>query len=154
MTQPCCLTKEYWTRHVVLCFYHDLYLFNRSTLIVSSVDRHHWNTWDHRNQFGDTESGGLLLVIQHWPIHVDVHPLNFLVDKLQGKAWAPSSIFFSTIQEDRTKPATCYCLQIEGSLLVVIIMFYNVLLGFSIDPPYFGYNSAGQENHILRIFKF
>jgi hypothetical protein len=27
-------------------------------------------------------------------------------------------------------------------LLVVIIMFYNVLQGFSIDPPYFGYNSA------------
>jgi hypothetical protein len=26
-------------------------------------------------------------------------------------------------------------------LLVVIIMFYNVLWGFSIDPPYFGYNS-------------
>jgi hypothetical protein len=22
------------------------------------------------------------------------------------------------------------------------------------DPPYFGYNSAGHENHVLRIFKF
>jgi hypothetical protein len=33
-------------------------------------------------------------------------------------------------------------------------MFYNVLWGFFIDPPYFGYNSAGQENPILRIFKF
>jgi hypothetical protein len=39
-------------------------------------------------------------------------------------------------------------------LLVVIIMFYNVLWGFSIDPPYFGYNSAGQENLVLHIFKF
>jgi hypothetical protein len=39
-------------------------------------------------------------------------------------------------------------------LLVVIIMFYNVLWGFSIDPSYFCYNSAGQENPILRIFKF
>jgi hypothetical protein len=33
-------------------------------------------------------------------------------------------------------------------------MFYNVLWRFSIDPPYFGYNSAGQENPVLRIFKF
>jgi hypothetical protein len=32
-------------------------------------------------------------------------------------------------------------------------MFYNVLWGFSIDSPY-GYNSAGQENPVLRIFKF
>jgi hypothetical protein len=39
-------------------------------------------------------------------------------------------------------------------LLVVIIMFCNVLWGFSIDPPYFGYNSAGQENPVLRISKF
>jgi hypothetical protein len=39
-------------------------------------------------------------------------------------------------------------------LLVVIIMFYNVLWGFSVDPPYFGYNSAGQENPVLRIFAF
>jgi hypothetical protein len=39
-------------------------------------------------------------------------------------------------------------------LLVVIIMFYNVIWGFSIDPPYFGYNSVGQENPVLRIFKF
>jgi hypothetical protein len=33
-------------------------------------------------------------------------------------------------------------------------MFYNVLWGFSIDLPYFNYNSAGQENPVLRIFKF
>jgi hypothetical protein len=33
-------------------------------------------------------------------------------------------------------------------------MFYNVLWGFSINPPYFGYNSAEQENPDLRIFKF
>jgi hypothetical protein len=33
-------------------------------------------------------------------------------------------------------------------------MIYNVLWGFSIDLPYFGYNSAGQENPILRIFMF
>jgi hypothetical protein len=39
-------------------------------------------------------------------------------------------------------------------LLVVIIMFYNVLWGFSIDPPYFGYNFAEQENPVLCIFKF
>jgi hypothetical protein len=39
-------------------------------------------------------------------------------------------------------------------LLVIIIMFYNVLWGFSIDSSYFGYNSAGQENCVLRIFKF
>jgi hypothetical protein len=39
-------------------------------------------------------------------------------------------------------------------LLVVIIMFYYILWGFSIDPPNFGYNSAGQENPVLRIFKF
>jgi hypothetical protein len=39
-------------------------------------------------------------------------------------------------------------------LLVVIIMFYNVLWGFSINPPYFGYNSAEQENPVLQIFKF
>jgi hypothetical protein len=32
--------------------------------------------------------------------------------------------------------------------------FYNVLWGFSIDPPYFGYNSAGQENPVLHIFIF
>jgi hypothetical protein len=25
-------------------------------------------------------------------------------------------------------------------------MFYNDLWGFSIDPPYFGYNSTEQEN--------
>jgi hypothetical protein len=39
-------------------------------------------------------------------------------------------------------------------LLVVVIMIYNVLWGFSIDPPYFGYILAEQENPILRIFKF
>jgi hypothetical protein len=39
-------------------------------------------------------------------------------------------------------------------LLVVIIMFYNILWGFFIDPPYFGYNSARLENPVLRIFKF
>jgi hypothetical protein len=39
-------------------------------------------------------------------------------------------------------------------LLLVIIMFYNVLWGFSIDPLYFGYNSIGQENSILRTFMF
>jgi hypothetical protein len=37
-------------------------------------------------------------------------------------------------------------------LLIVIIISYNVLWGFSIDPPYFGYNSAGQENPALRNF--
>jgi hypothetical protein len=31
-------------------------------------------------------------------------------------------------------------------------MFYNDLWGFSINPPYFGYNSAEQENIVLRIF--
>jgi hypothetical protein len=36
-------------------------------------------------------------------------------------------------------------------LLVVIIMFNNDLWGFSIDPPYFGYNSAEQENSVLRF---
>jgi hypothetical protein len=37
-------------------------------------------------------------------------------------------------------------------LLDVIIMFCIDLWGFSIDPPYFGYNSAEPENHVLRIF--
>jgi hypothetical protein len=37
-------------------------------------------------------------------------------------------------------------------LLVIIIMFYNILWGFSIDPPYFGYNSVGQENPIFVYF--
>jgi hypothetical protein len=31
---------------------------------------------------------------------------------------------------------------------------YNDLWGFSIDPPYFGYNSAEQENLVLRILTF
>jgi hypothetical protein len=39
-------------------------------------------------------------------------------------------------------------------LLVVIIMICNDLWGFSIDPPYFGYNSAEQENPILCILTF
>jgi hypothetical protein len=39
-------------------------------------------------------------------------------------------------------------------LLVVIIMICNDLWGFSIDPPYFGYNSAEQKNHVLCIFTF
>jgi hypothetical protein len=39
-------------------------------------------------------------------------------------------------------------------LLVVIILFYNYLWGFSIDLPYFGYNSAEQESPVLRIFTF
>jgi hypothetical protein len=39
-------------------------------------------------------------------------------------------------------------------LLVVIIMFYIDLWGFSIDPPYFGYNSAKQENTVLCILAF
>jgi hypothetical protein len=33
-------------------------------------------------------------------------------------------------------------------------MFYNVLWGFSIDSPYFDYNSTGQENPVLHIFTF
>jgi hypothetical protein len=33
-------------------------------------------------------------------------------------------------------------------LLVVIIMFYKVLWGFSIDPPYFGYNYAEQVTRV------
>jgi hypothetical protein len=33
-------------------------------------------------------------------------------------------------------------------------MFCIDLCGFSIDPPYFGYNSAEQENHVLRILIF
>jgi hypothetical protein len=38
-------------------------------------------------------------------------------------------------------------------LLVIIIMFYNILRIFSINPPYFVYNSA-EEKPILCIFKF
>jgi hypothetical protein len=33
-------------------------------------------------------------------------------------------------------------------------MFYNILLVFSIDPPYFGYNSAGQENLFCVFLSF
>jgi hypothetical protein len=33
-------------------------------------------------------------------------------------------------------------------------MFCIDLWGFFIDPLYFGYNSAGQENHVLRILTF
>jgi hypothetical protein len=47
------------------------------------------------------------------------------------------------------------------SLLMHIPTYYNVincynhvLWGFSIDGPYFGYNSVEHENHVLRIFKF
>jgi hypothetical protein len=50
------------------------------------------------------------------------------------------------------------------SLLMHITTYYNVIscynhvlscfMGISIDPPYFGYNSAGQENPILHIFKY
>jgi hypothetical protein len=47
------------------------------------------------------------------------------------------------------------------SLLMHIPTYYNiiscynhVLWGFSIDLSYFGYNSVGQENPVLRIFKF
>jgi hypothetical protein len=39
-------------------------------------------------------------------------------------------------------------------LLVVIIIFCIDLWGFSIDPPYFGYNSAGQKNLFLCILSF
>jgi hypothetical protein len=39
-------------------------------------------------------------------------------------------------------------------LLSVMIMFYNVLWGLSIDLPYFCYNLAEQKNPVLRIFKF
>jgi hypothetical protein len=39
-------------------------------------------------------------------------------------------------------------------LLDVIILFCIDLWGFSIDPPYFGYNSAGQENPVLHILMF
>jgi hypothetical protein len=30
-------------------------------------------------------------------------------------------------------------------------MFYIDLWGFSINPPYFGYNSTEQENHVLHF---
>jgi hypothetical protein len=33
-------------------------------------------------------------------------------------------------------------------------MFCIDLWGFSIDPPYFGYNSTEQKNPILRILTF
>jgi hypothetical protein len=40
-------------------------------------------------------------------------------------------------------------------LLVVIIIFYNVLWGFSIDPPYFGYNSLCQKGlAVAGIFSY
>jgi hypothetical protein len=39
-------------------------------------------------------------------------------------------------------------------LLDLIIIFCIDLLGFSIDPPYFGYNSAEQENPVLHILIF
>jgi hypothetical protein len=36
----------------------------------------------------------------------------------------------------------------------IIIMFYIDLWGFSIDPSYFGYNSAEQEITVLCILTF
>jgi hypothetical protein len=33
-------------------------------------------------------------------------------------------------------------------------MFFIDLWGFSIDPPYFGYNSLEQENPVLHILTF
>jgi hypothetical protein len=39
-------------------------------------------------------------------------------------------------------------------MVKIIIMFYNDLWEFLIDPPYFGYNSAEQENLVLRILTF
>jgi hypothetical protein len=39
-------------------------------------------------------------------------------------------------------------------LSVVIVMFCNDLWGFSINPPYFGYNSTKQENPVLCILTF
>jgi hypothetical protein len=39
-------------------------------------------------------------------------------------------------------------------LLVVIIMFCIDLWGFSFDPPYFGYNSAEQENLFCVFWRF
>jgi hypothetical protein len=39
-------------------------------------------------------------------------------------------------------------------LLVFIIMVCNDLWGFSINPPYFGYNSEEQENPVFCIFTF
>jgi hypothetical protein len=39
-------------------------------------------------------------------------------------------------------------------LLGVIIMIYNVLWGFSIDPPYFGYNPVEQENLFCVFLSF
>jgi hypothetical protein len=47
----------------------------------------------------------------------------------------------------------CIFLQII-MLLVVIIMICNHLWGYSIDPPYFGYNCAEQKNLVLCIFMF
>jgi hypothetical protein len=39
-------------------------------------------------------------------------------------------------------------------LLDVIIMLFIDLWGFSIDPPYFGYNTVEQQNPILCILMF
>jgi hypothetical protein len=36
----------------------------------------------------------------------------------------------------------------------VIIIFFIGLWGFSIDPPYFGYNPAEQDNPVLSILTF
>jgi hypothetical protein len=51
----------------------------------------------------------------------------------------------------------CILLMHIPPYLDVMICYYNVFIdlwGFSIDPPYFGYNSAEQENPILCIFIF
>jgi hypothetical protein len=40
------------------------------------------------------------------------------------------------------------------NVISFIIMFYNDLWGFSIDPPYSSYKSAEQENPILHILMF
>jgi hypothetical protein len=39
-------------------------------------------------------------------------------------------------------------------LLGVMIMFYNILWGFFIDPPYFGYNPAKQETLFCVFLSF
>ena len=44
---------------------------------------------------------------------------------------------------------TCICI-----LYDVISMYLNVFGDFPKSPPYFGYNSAGQENPVLCIFRF
>jgi hypothetical protein len=48
----------------------------------------------------------------------------------------------------------CSLLMYILTYLDVIIMFCIDLWGFSINPPYFGYNSAEQESPILYILTF